>query len=157
MISKNTQLWYRSVLCAVVLSGTACSPQDAADTSKDPSASSANAAGPAQPETPMKKPAPVADPGNQFSAAIGDLSGQTGIAADAISVTEARVVTWRSGALGCPDKGKSYTQAIVPGVLLLLEADGKTYRYHGTATGVPFHCPDGRSEAPALGVGDALM
>ena len=93
----------------------------------------------------------------QVADAVADLADRTGIAADAITVTEARAVNWGSGAVGCPKDDMSYTQAIVPGVLLLLEADGKVYRYHGRSKGAPFHCPDDRAEAPAYGQGEEFM
>jgi len=156
MISINTQFWYRSVLCAVVLAGTACGQQDEAALA-EPKSRPGSAAESVGPEFSNGESIAADGPGEQFSAAVADLSSQTGVAADEISVTVARAVNWRSGALGCPEKGRSYTQSIVPGMLLLLQADGKTYRFHSSATGVPFHCPDARAEAPALGVGDALM
>jgi hypothetical protein len=34
-----------------------------------------------------------------------------------------------------------YTQAIVEGFQVLLEADGRIYDYHAGADGVPFLCP----------------
>ena len=93
----------------------------------------------------------------QLAAALADLASHTGVAADAIAVSRASIVNWGSGAIGCPEEGRAYTQAIVPGILLLLEADGVTYRYHGRATGNAFHCPDDRAEAPALGPGKEFM
>jgi len=156
MTSKNTQVWYRSVLCAVVLTGTACSQQDdGAPAEQNPQPGSAVES--TGPEASNGVPIAADGPDKQISTAVADLSSRTGVAADAITVTEARAVNWQSGALGCPEKGKSYTQLIVPGMLLMLQADGKTYRYHGGVTGVPFYCPDVRAEAPALGIGDALM
>ena len=95
--------------------------------------------------------------GQQVSAAVADLAERTGIATDAITVREARTVNWGSGAVGCPKEGMNYTQAIVPGVLLLLEADGKVYRYHGRTGSKPFHCPDDRAQAPAYGQGEEFM
>jgi len=89
--------------------------------------------------------------------AIADLAAQAGVAADAITVREARNVNWGSSAVGCPRKGMNYTQAIVPGVLLLLEVDGKIYRYHGGSRSELFHCPDDRAEAPAYGSGEEFM
>ena len=93
----------------------------------------------------------------KVSAAVADLSDRTGIAADAITVTNASVVNWGSSAVGCPREGMNYTQAIVPGVLLLLEAGGKTYRYHGGSKSELFYCPDDRAEAPAYGSGQEFM
>ena len=93
----------------------------------------------------------------KVTTAIADLAAQTGVAEDAITVREARIVNWGSSAVGCPKDGMNYTQQIVPGVLLLLEADGKVYRYHGRAASDPFHCPDERAEAPAYGPGEEFM
>jgi len=93
----------------------------------------------------------------KVSAAVADLSNRTGISADAIKVTRASIVNWGSSAVGCPREGMNYTQAIVPGVLVLLEADGKIYRYHGGSKSELFHCPDDRAEAPAYGSGQEFM
>lgn len=93
----------------------------------------------------------------KVSAAVADLSARTGISADAITVTKASIVSWRSSAVGCPREGMNYTQVIVPGVLVLLEAGGKVYRYHGSNNSELFHCPDDRAEAPAHGSGEEFM
>ena len=93
----------------------------------------------------------------QIQDAVADLAGRIGVAVDAITVNQARAVNWGSGAVGCPKEGMNYTQAIVPGVLLLLEADGTIYRYHGSDRGQLFYCPDDRAEAPAYGSGQEVM
>ena len=93
----------------------------------------------------------------KVSVAVADLSRRTGIAPDAITVTQASIVNWGSSAVGCPKEGMNYTQAIVPGLLVLLEADGKIYRYHGSNNNELFHCPDDRAEAPAYGSGEEFM
>lgn len=59
--------------------------------------------------------------------------------------------------MGCPEKGHEYTQAIVPGILILLEADGEIYRYHGRAGGNVFYCPNDRAKAPGFGPGEEFM
>jgi len=93
----------------------------------------------------------------QVSGAVADLAARTGIGADAITINQARSVNWGSGAVGCPKEGMNYTQAIVPGVLVLLEAAGTVYRYHGQAGRNLFFCPDDRAEAPAYGPGEEFM
>ena len=95
--------------------------------------------------------------GQQISGAVADLAARTGIEADTITVRQARAVSWGSSAVGCPEKDKSYTQAIVPGVLLFLEADGTLYRYHGRTGNSLFYCPDERAKAPAYGPGQEIM
>ena len=45
-------------------------------------------------------------------------------AVEDVTVVSYEDVTWPDGALGCPEPGMSYTQALVPGARLVLEADG---------------------------------
>lgn len=59
-------------------------------------------------------------------------------------VQEVSRVVWRDGSLGCPEPGRMYTQASVPGVLVRLVVDGREYRYHGRESGQVFHCPADR-------------
>ena len=48
----------------------------------------------------------------------------------AITVVSTDEVTWRDGSIGCPEPGMNYTQALVPGVRVVLELDGVRYEYH---------------------------
>jgi hypothetical protein len=64
-------------------------------------------------------------------AAVEDLAGRLGIEPDAVTVIDARAVTWPDGSLGCPEPGMMYTQVLVDGMLVVLEADGRHYEYHG--------------------------
>ncbi len=67
-------------------------------------------------------------------------------------VVRAERVTWRSGALGCPQPDRGYTMALAPGALVILRANGVDYEYHSTPAGPPFLCePPGRIETPAPG------
>ena len=93
----------------------------------------------------------------QVTGAVADLSTRTGIAEDVIVVSEARVVQWGSGAVGCPKEGMNYTQAIVPGVLVILQADGVFYRYHGRSDSKLSYCPPDRAQEPAYGPGKEFM
>ena len=63
-------------------------------------------------------------------AALAQQVGAT--AADSARVVTAEEVTWPNGALGCPQPGRMYTQALVPGYRVVFEADGKTYAYHAS-------------------------
>ncbi len=74
-----------------------------------------------------------------YPAAVADLAQRLGIAEDDITVLEARAVTWGDGSLGCPEPGKIYTQALVSGWLIVLEANGTKYEYHA-GSGDPFLC-----------------
>ncbi len=85
----------------------------------------------------------------QISFSKKDLAQRLGIEPDAITLSGARQVNWRSGALGCPAPGMSYTQALVPGILILLKAGDEAFGYHAKSDGKPFYCPRERVEVPA--------
>ena len=93
----------------------------------------------------------------QIKGAITDLATRIKVAEDIINVREARSVQWGSGAVGCPKEGMNYTQAIVQGVLVILEADGVFYRYHGRSEAELVYCPSERAEEPAYGPGQEFM
>ncbi len=83
-----------------------------------------------------------------IEAARQDLASRTGTAIGEISVVRAQKVTWANGAMGCPQKGMMYTQALVEGYFILLRSNGEESAYHAGRDGQPFHCPAGRSKAP---------
>ena len=72
---------------------------------------------------------------------------------EAIKISGATPVNWRSGALGCPKPGMSYTEALVAGIWINLRVDNTVYRYHAAANGQPLYCPDDRAEPPATAPG----
>lgn len=80
--------------------------------------------------------------------AIADLAARLGIDPGAIKVLRAEEVDWPDGSLGCPRDDMSYTQAIVNGVFVQLEAGGQTYNYHGRAGDAPFLCTSKRGITP---------
>jgi hypothetical protein len=63
--------------------------------------------------------------------AVADLAQHLDVAPEAVTVVAARKVTWPDGSLGCPEPGMMYTQALVDGTLVILEANGQQYEYHG--------------------------
>ena len=65
------------------------------------------------------------------SAVTEDLALRLGIPAADITLAEFCYVTWPDGSLGVAEPGQVYTQALVEGWLVILEADGEEYRYHG--------------------------
>ena len=91
---------------------------------------------PSSEQTPSDSPGPEEGP----AAAMNDLAKRLGIAAEDVMVVSAEEVTWSDGSIGCPEPGKMYTQMLVSGSLILLEADGKQYEYHAAAGRAPFYC-----------------
>lgn len=77
--------------------------------------------------------------------ATRDLAERLGVAERQVELVSFERVTWNSGALGCPQPGELYTQALVEGSLTILEFEGTEYRYHAGSDDRPFLC-----EQPAL-------
>lgn len=84
----------------------------------------------------------------RIDAAIADAASRTGIAAASIKIVAAEAVTWPDGSLGCPQPGMAYTQALVPGYRIRLNADGRNLDYHAGERGVPAYCPGERGLEP---------
>ena len=78
-----------------------------------------------------------------------ELAARMDLSDEAIEVQAAERVRWPSSALGCPEPGMMYTQALVPGYRIVLRAGGDLHHYHGARGEPPFHCPAERVEKPA--------
>ena len=62
------------------------------------------------------------------------------VSAGDVKVLSAQAVNWPNGALGCPKPGVMYTQAIVPGYRVELEAGGRRFTYNASAKGAFKRC-----------------
>lgn len=85
----------------------------------------------------------------QIELAKQNLAERLNVSVDSVKLSGARRVNWRSGALGCPKAGMSYTDALVPGVQILLQVNNMIHAYHSKFEGEPFYCPRERVEQPA--------
>ena len=94
-------------------------------------------------------PAPM-NMNGQIAFAKKDLAKRLDVDLDSIKLSSANAVTWRSGALGCPEPGKMYTEALVPGAVIYLQANNMIHAYHAKFAGEPFYCPRERVESPLL-------
>jgi len=83
--------------------------------------------------------------------ARNDLAKRLRLNADEIRIEQAEFVTWRNGAIGCPEPGTAYTEALVPGYRIVLGAQGRLHHYHGARDRAPFHCPSERIDKPLPG------
>jgi hypothetical protein len=80
--------------------------------------------------------------------ALADAGRRTGLAIDMLQVDSAAAVTWRDGALGCPQPGFAYTQALVSGYRVRIRASGQPLDYHAGLRGPVVLCPADRAEEP---------
>jgi len=70
-------------------------------------------------------------PASVFNQIVADASAQAGVDPSAMTVLQSSAVTWSDGSLGCPRPGVMYTQALVEGFRVILEANGAQLDYHG--------------------------
>ena len=75
------------------------------------------------------------DPGDVpqavFNQIVADAAKQPGVDPSTLTVLESRAVTWSDGSLGCPRPGVMYTQALVEGFRVVLQANEVQLDYHG--------------------------
>lgn len=78
---------------------------------------------------------------------VAAAAADAGVELDEISIVTAEQVTWSDGAIGCPEPGMVYTQALVPGYRVILEIDGEEHHFHASEGGQFFYCD--QPQAPA--------
>jgi hypothetical protein len=153
-IKQKTPIF--ACLLALSLVGAGCSQESAifeASTKK--------------PSKPLVKNVEVTVPEVKASAAVSlqqniasakaDLALRLSVDEAGVELMQVRSVTWGSSAIGCPEADTNYTQAVVPGTLLLLKGMDAVHRYHGREGGDLFYCSKERAKAPAYGHGNELM
>jgi hypothetical protein len=132
---------------ALLTATTGCAPS--ADTPAIPSPTRPSAGEPTPEPTASGTASPTAPTGGgatlpadlrtrpAVAAAIADTAKRAQTRPDVVVIAAWSPVTWNDGSLGCPVKGMSYTQATVPGELLMLRVDSALFQYHAR-TGGPF-------------------
>ena len=153
-MKPKTKRWTQLSLCTLILMTMACQDHEMGQVDKMAS-DEKNSVGTDQNKMHTVPESISMD--QQITDAMKDLSDRIGVAADVITVKDARSVQWGSGAMGCPKPGMNYTQALVPGIRLLLEANGTIYYYHGSTGKSLFYCPAERAKEPAYGQGSEVM
>ena len=89
-------------------------------------------------------------PAEIMTAIFADLTASQNVDQAAISVIQAEATVWNDGALGCPQPGEVYTQAIVNGYLIVLAVDGRTYNYHAAENGYFVLCQNNLAPSPPI-------
>lgn len=99
---------------------------------------------PVVPVVPLPTVAPGAGstgvPQDLLDAILEDAETRSGLPAEKLTVVRAEAVVWPDGALGCPQPGMMYTQALAPGYWVVLEANGQELDYHSSRSGDFFLC-----------------
>jgi len=97
-------------------------------------------------ETPPMKgqvPQAILDPILKKAAALAE------VALDQLVIVRAESVVWNDGSLGCPEPGMMYTQALVNGYWIVIEAAGQTYDFRVGSGGSFRLCPAGQGHPPS--------
>lgn len=79
-------------------------------------------------------------PNEMVQQAVDALASRLDVSESEIDVVSVEEVTWRDGSLGCPQPGRAYTQALVRGSRIILEAEGREWHYHSGGGREPFLC-----------------
>lgn len=127
---------------AVTSSGGAGSPSAVTGPSAAPSQGD-DRPSPSDRAVPIESPSggqEGAVPDEILEAAIADAAQHAGVDPSAVTVISTESVVWNDGALGCPKPGELYTQALVPGYKIVLEAGGKQLDYHASESGTVKLC-----------------
>jgi len=136
-MSKTAALGLLALLALLVLGCSSApagaSPEVAASVSLPPRPSDSGMLAPTVPpsDTPVIGEVPAA----VLDAVRAALVADTVLDPSTIVVKVAEAVDWPDGALGCPEPGVLYTQAIVPGYRVVLVSDGREYDYRVAAKG----------------------
>jgi hypothetical protein len=69
-----------------------------------------------------------------------DLARRLSIPESQIALVEAKAVVWPDSSLGCPQPGMRYLQVPEDGALIILQAQGTSYRYHNGGSRSLFLC-----------------
>ncbi|HSM55502.1 MAG TPA: hypothetical protein VK879_05035 [Candidatus Sulfomarinibacteraceae bacterium] len=88
------------------------------------------------PETPVTSEAPP----ELVEEMMADLARRLDVPVEQITVLRAEEVVWPDGALGCPQPGEVYTQALVPGYRVTLIVDDRAHNYHANRSGYFILC-----------------
>lgn len=84
----------------------------------------------------------------EVKAAVAAEAERKGVSASDVKLAGYADVTWPDGAIGCPQPGMMYTQALVPGHQLILRVGGELASYHAAKGHAFTFCANPRAAYP---------
>ncbi len=126
------------------------------DTPPRPTRAAAGEAPPKRIPDPLPRSAPPAAetvptasvPARVRRAVVADAARRFQVAESAVVLTRAEQVTWPDGSLGCPEPGRKYTQALVPGYRLVAKSAQGEFVYHADSRGNVVTCGPAPGQTP---------
>jgi hypothetical protein len=88
-------------------------------------------------------PQEILDPILKEAAALAN------VAREQLMILRAEPVIWNDGSLGCPEPGMMYTQALVNGYWVVIDAAGEKYDFRVGSRGSFRLCPPGQGHPPS--------
>ena len=80
---------------------------------------------------------------------LKEAAAQAKVDRDQLVIARAQSVVWSDGSLGCPEPGMMYTQMLVNGYWIVVEAAGKQYDFRVGSGGSFRLCPPGQGQPPS--------
>ncbi len=114
---------------SVVLAACTASSGTAGSDSPPPSAPSAGPSTEPAGDGGSSLPTSITDP------IVADAATRLGVDPSAVTIVDGHEETWSDGSLGCPQPGMMYTQALVEGYQVVVEANGTQLDYRGSGPG----------------------
>lgn len=84
-----------------------------------------------------------------IEAALQNALHLTKIVKSKLRIVSTESVTWPDGSLGCPQEDTMYSQALVPGFRIVIQAGERQLDYHASTDGGLVLCPPERATPPA--------
>ena len=123
------------------------SPEPAVTPSAPPPQETSGDEAPAVPtEVAQEKADTAREAEHAIAAATADLAQRLGVTPDDVLVRSVAPVLWPDASLGCPEPDVMYAQVQTPGYVIMLEVEGKGYRYHTDRSDQAVLCPEAPSE-----------
>jgi hypothetical protein len=88
-------------------------------------------------------PQAILDPILKEAAALAKLDREQ------LVIVRAEPVVWNDGSLGCPEPGMMYTQVLVNGYWVVIDAGGQKYDFRVGSGGTFQLCPPGQGQPPS--------
>jgi hypothetical protein len=80
---------------------------------------------------------------------LKEAAAQAKVDRDQLVIARTQSVVWSDGSLGCPEPGMMYTQMLVNGYWIVVEAAGKQYDFRVGSGGSFRLCPPGQGQPPS--------
>jgi hypothetical protein len=101
--------------------------------------------------TPIEKSSLVKQdvPQGILDSILNEAAGLAKVRREQLVIVRAESVVWNDGSLGCPEPGMIYTQALVNGYWVVIDAAGQKYDFRVGSQGRFRLCPPGQGHPPS--------